>query len=324
MWKDVQLLQFEVASRGRKLKETVLDDKVLAEMQGAAEGLTPPRQLKPMGATLFALDNARSSMRAEMVSIITEVDVVTNDPRVALDAKRKVYLSPIAFRQLLPTLEPPPPPPPVATPEKTLTQGQSTEQAGEKRAGLFDRPPEVDAATKASLQKYDSFSAKFCLSTLCGTPAIAGSTFVHPFESYGDNSANFPTKIALYPGGIDYFGWVITHSNGLQVAGKTAECGPQTVQEFVLSEGERIVCVGVESPYRGSWGLDCCPMSFTVATNRGRMWSVSSSDTATIATLRKQKTQLIWNGAPAGYSFRSFYGYHKERISAIGVVWGKD
>ena len=83
MWKDVQLLQFEVASRGRKLKETVLDDKVLAEMQGAAEGLTPPRQLKPMGATLFALDNARSSMRAEMVSIITEVDVVTNDPRVA-------------------------------------------------------------------------------------------------------------------------------------------------------------------------------------------------------------------------------------------------
>lgn len=66
----------------------------------------PPRQLTPYMPTVFGLDEAQRDCRFEMIKIVREVDAVAEDPQVAVDPLRNnQYLSPILFRQLIPSLE---------------------------------------------------------------------------------------------------------------------------------------------------------------------------------------------------------------------------
>ena len=59
--------------------------------------------VKPYPPTLMGLDKARRDCRTQMIAIVAEVDTITREPQLAVDAKRSsLYISPSSFRQLLP------------------------------------------------------------------------------------------------------------------------------------------------------------------------------------------------------------------------------
>jgi len=318
LWKNVQLTSFEVSNGRGLLKASELAEQELTEMQTAAKGLTPPRNLQPYTASLFALDNARQAIRAEMIAIIKEVDDVMLDPAVALDTSRKAYLSPIAFKLLLPSMVLPPPPPVTQDPaQKTLTQGPNP---------LLDRPGEFDQVTIDKLARYSDISNDFGVSPLCGTAALPDHQFTQTFDVITPSNTAYPTQVTFTVGGVDYFGWSVSHANGREssmlTAGGVAADTPKNICE--VKAGEKIVGVGIEAIHRGGWGLDTCPTSVTFGLNSGRVWCSYCTDGNTMAERRKQGSKHMWASAPAGFSFRSFYGYNKQRLSAIGVIWGRD
>lgn len=318
LWKNVQLTSFEVSNGRGLLKASELAEQELSDMQTVAKGLTPPRNLKPYSASLFALDNARQAIRAEMIAIIKEVDDVMLNPGVALDTSRKAYLSPIAFKLLLPTMELPPPPPVTQDPgQKTLTQGPNP---------LLDRPGEFDQATVDKLARYSDLANDFRVSPLCGTAALSDNQFTHTFDAITPTITAYPSKVTFTVGGIDYFGWSVTHANGRESSVLPAEgVGSDTPKHVCeLQAGEKIVGVGIEAIYRGAWNLETCPMGVTFGLSTGRIWSSWCTDGNSMAERRKQGSKYMWASAPAGFSFRSFYGYNKQRLSAIGVIWGRD
>lgn len=65
-----------------------------------------PNNMIPYNNSLYGLEQAKRDCRFEMIKIVREVDAVSDDPKVAVATDRNYqYLSPVIFRQLLPSSE---------------------------------------------------------------------------------------------------------------------------------------------------------------------------------------------------------------------------
>jgi hypothetical protein len=65
-----------------------------------------PNTMLPYNNSLYGLEQAKRDCRFEMIKIVREVDAVSDDPKVAVATDRNYqYLSPVIFRQLLPSSE---------------------------------------------------------------------------------------------------------------------------------------------------------------------------------------------------------------------------
>lgn len=80
-------------------------DRFVVDLVGGEGAQQRPRwvQLKPFTPTFAGLIKARKLCRVEMAKIVNEVDLVTRDPKIALERDRDSYfLHPLVFKQLLP------------------------------------------------------------------------------------------------------------------------------------------------------------------------------------------------------------------------------
>lgn len=82
-------------------------DRFMADLVGTEVAQDRPTsrwvQLKPFTPTFAGLIKARKLCRVEMAKIVNETDLVTRDPKIALERDRDSYfLHPLVFKQLLP------------------------------------------------------------------------------------------------------------------------------------------------------------------------------------------------------------------------------
>lgn len=76
--------------------EISIDDTV-------SQAVAPLRIRKPYPATIQGLETARTHCRYMLNRIVSEVDVVSRNPDVAIDEKRALpYMSPFLFKELIP------------------------------------------------------------------------------------------------------------------------------------------------------------------------------------------------------------------------------
>jgi hypothetical protein len=60
-------------------------------------------QFRPFKPSLGGLIQARKVCRSEMAKIVNEVDLITKDPKLAIDTRRdELFLEPLVYKQLLP------------------------------------------------------------------------------------------------------------------------------------------------------------------------------------------------------------------------------
>ncbi|KAH8597449.1 hypothetical protein B0O99DRAFT_739487 [Bisporella sp. PMI_857] len=119
IWKLIQVASWEV------------DNKLAVLLPPAAK---PTDGSEPYSTTLEGLDRARRDCRFQMISIVQEVDEITQNPKLAVDPKRpSPYISPIVFKQLIPIAKGPDPPavplPELATPAPTTSTAPPSDAA---------------------------------------------------------------------------------------------------------------------------------------------------------------------------------------------------
>ncbi|KAF5024855.1 hypothetical protein F66182_3094 [Fusarium sp. NRRL 66182] len=99
-----QLKQYAAAQESKdSSEETSLVKHNPANASRVSKPL-PPNKLNLYAPSVYGLDQAQRDCRFEMIKIVREVDAVAEDPQVAVDPTRNnQFLSPVVFRQLLPS-----------------------------------------------------------------------------------------------------------------------------------------------------------------------------------------------------------------------------
>ncbi|KAM0425738.1 hypothetical protein ACHAPT_008986 [Fusarium lateritium] len=287
----------------------------------------------PYSPTVLGLDKARRHCRNEMIKIVSEVDIITTFPNLALDYRREdKFVSPRIFTQLLPvvTLRA------VETEKAESTLNPTnlvilgeTDEAPKLQQWLYNRTSNPDSrppfpALTSSLGRHKTKSKEFDMGdTWSGVDDPGkGGIFFNCLDHI--NKTWIPREIAIWVKDDLVRGLKVYYTNGSELVHGKCE-GDASKSIYIINENSHSVIQLV---------LEAAEPPNSMARVTGFQLTLNNCYSEeypelgrSVATLQNPATVTLSQPTNGFWSFRGFWGSattYGGGFLALGAVWGLD
>ncbi|RSL47245.1 hypothetical protein CEP54_013484 [Fusarium duplospermum] len=283
--------------------------------------------------TVLGLDKARRHCRNEMIKIVSEVDIITTFPNLALDYRREEkFVSPRIFTQLLPvvtlravetdkaesTLNP-----------KNLVILGETDEAPKLQQWLYNRLSSPDSrppfpALTSSLGRHKTKSKEFDMGdTWSGVDDPGkGGIFFNCLDSIDKRS--IPREIAVWVKDDLLRGLKVYYTNGAELT--HGKCDGDASKKFYIltDKSHSVIQLVVEAAEPRNSKARVMGLQLTL----NNCYSEEYPELGrSVATLQNPTTVTLSQPTNGFWSFRGFWGSatpYGGGFLALGAVWGLD
>ncbi|RTE82404.1 hypothetical protein BHE90_003036 [Fusarium euwallaceae] len=283
--------------------------------------------------TVLGLDKARRHCRNEMIKIVSEVDIITTFPNLALDYRREdKFVSPRVFTQLLPvvtlravetdkaesTLNP-----------KNLIILGETDEAPKLQQWLYNRLSSPDSrppfpALTSSLGRHKTKSKEFDMGdTWSGVDDPGkGGIFFNCLDNIDKKS--IPREVAVWVKDDLLRGLRVYYTNGTELT--HGKCDGDASKSFyiITDKSHSVIQLAVEAAEPPNSKARVMGLQLTLNNCYSEEYPKLGRS---VATLQNPTTVILSQPTNGFWSFRGFWGSatpYGGGFLALGAVWGLD